>query len=88
MTRPSKKNIVKKLTTTKPRADLLENKNGTKPGKPGALRFGTWNIRSLYKPRALKCITSIIKKYYVDLVALQEVRYIYGQDLDISNQIT
>jgi hypothetical protein len=53
----------------------LENKNGTKPGKPGVFRFGTWNIRSLYKPGALKCITSIVKKYYVDLVALQEVRW-------------
>jgi len=66
-----------KPTTTKPRktTDNLGNRIRTGTGKPGIFRFGTWNIRSLYKPGALKCITSVIKEYNVELVALQEVKW-------------
>lgn len=70
-----------KPTTTKPRktTDNLGKRIGIGTEKPGIFRFGTWNIRSLYKrdrgTGALKCITSVIKEYNVKLVALQEVRW-------------
>lgn len=44
----------------------LENRIGNKTGKSGKIWLGTWNIRSQYKPGALKCITSIVKEYNVD----------------------
>lgn len=53
----------------------MGNKIGTVTGKPEIFRYGTWNLRSLYKPGSLKCITSVIKEYNVELVSLQEVRW-------------
>jgi len=46
--------------------------------RPGLLeyRIGTWKIRSLYKPGALKAISDAVKKYKnVQIVALQEVKW-------------
>jgi hypothetical protein len=63
----------------------LGNRFGTGIGKPGIFRFETWNIRSLYKPGALKCIISIIKKYNVDLIALQKVRWPGSKHLKSDN---
>ncbi|KAL4113922.1 hypothetical protein QTP88_017474 [Uroleucon formosanum] len=49
-----------------------------RPGKHG-FRIGTWNIRSLYKPGALKSISDAIKKYKnVLITALQEIRWPEG----------
>lgn len=46
-----------------------------RPGKHG-FRIGTWNIRSLFKPGALKSISDAIKKYKnVLITALQEIRW-------------
>lgn len=52
----------------------MGNKIRTKTQKPRVLRFGTWNIRFMYKLRAL-CITNSIKEYNVDLIYLQKVRW-------------
>ena len=38
-------------------------------------RFGTWNVRSLYRAGALGLVTSEIDKYRMDLVGVQEVRW-------------
>jgi len=47
-----------KPNTTKPRnsIDNLDNGLGNRTGNVGLLRFGTWNIRALYKPGALQCV--------------------------------
>jgi exonuclease III len=37
------------------------------------MRFGTWNIRSLYKAGALKSVSRELENYKLDLVAVQEV---------------
>jgi len=36
------------------------------------VRFGMWNIRSLYRAGSLKTATSELAKYNLDLVAAQE----------------
>jgi exonuclease III len=42
------------------------------------MRFGTWNIRSLYRIGSLKILARELGKYKVDLVAVQEVRWEKG----------
>lgn len=39
------------------------------------LRFGTWNIRTLYRAGALQTLTNELKRYRMDIVALQEIRW-------------
>ena len=41
------------------------------------MRFGSWNVRSLYEYRAgaLGLVTSEIEKYRMDVVGVQEVRW-------------
>jgi exonuclease III len=38
------------------------------------MRFGTWNVRSLYRSGSLKTISGELAKYKLDLVGVQEVR--------------
>jgi exonuclease III len=39
------------------------------------MRFGTWNVRSMYRAGSLRAVTEEISKYYkLDLVGVQEVR--------------
>jgi exonuclease III len=38
------------------------------------MRFGTWNIRSLYRIGSLKTVARELEKYKLDLVGAQEVR--------------
>jgi exonuclease III len=38
------------------------------------MRFGTWNIRSLYSVGAIKSVVGELEKYKLDLVGEQEVR--------------
>ena len=38
------------------------------------LRFSTWNMRSLYRPRSLTTMVRQLAKYQLDLVGVQEVR--------------
>jgi hypothetical protein len=38
------------------------------------MRFGTWNVRSMYRAGSLRAIAEEISKYKLDLVGVQEVR--------------
>jgi exonuclease III len=38
------------------------------------MRFGTWNVRSLYRAGLLMTFVKTISKYKLDLVGVQEVR--------------
>jgi exonuclease III len=39
------------------------------------MRFGTWNVRSLYRVGAIKSVVGELEKYKLDLVEVQEVRW-------------
>jgi exonuclease III len=39
------------------------------------MRFGTWNVRSLYRSGSLKTVARELAKYKLDLVGVQEVRW-------------
>jgi exonuclease III len=42
------------------------------------MRFGTWNVRSPYRPGLLKTVARELRKYKLDLVGGQEVRWDKG----------
>jgi exonuclease III len=42
------------------------------------IRFGTWNVRSLYRAGSLKTVGRMLEKYKLDLVGVQEVRWEKG----------
>jgi exonuclease III len=42
------------------------------------LRFGTWNVRSLYRSGSLKTVAMELGKCKLDLVGVQEVRWDQG----------
>jgi exonuclease III len=42
------------------------------------IRFGTWNVRSLYRAGSLKTVARELVKYKLDLVGVQEVRWEKG----------
>jgi exonuclease III len=42
------------------------------------MRFGTWNVRSMYRARSLRVVWEEISKYNLDLVGVQEVRWVGG----------
>jgi exonuclease III len=39
------------------------------------MRFGTWNVRSMYRAGSLRAVAEEISKYNLDLVGVQEVRW-------------
>jgi hypothetical protein len=39
------------------------------------MRFGTWNVRSLYRAGSLRAVAEEILKYKLDLTEIQEVRW-------------
>jgi exonuclease III len=39
------------------------------------MRFGTWNVRSMYRAGLLRAVAEEISKYKLDLVGVQEVRW-------------
>jgi exonuclease III len=39
------------------------------------MRFGTWNVRSLYRIGAIRSVVGEVEKYKLDLVRVQEVRW-------------
>jgi exonuclease III len=39
------------------------------------IRFGTWNVRSMFRAGSLRAIAEEISKYNLDLVGIQEVRW-------------
>lgn len=60
----------------------LENKTGK--WKNG-LSFGTWNIRTLFKPGAVQCLVEETERYGLGVVALQEIRWNDNGTLDIQD---
>jgi len=42
------------------------------------MRFGTWNIRSLYGSRSLTTVARELSSYKLDLVGVQEVKWENG----------
>jgi exonuclease III len=42
------------------------------------MRFGTWNIRSLCSVGTIESVVGELKKYKLDLVGVQEVRWERG----------
>jgi exonuclease III len=42
------------------------------------MRFGTWNVRSMYGAGSLRAVAEEISKYNLDLVGVQEVRWYEG----------
>jgi exonuclease III len=42
------------------------------------MRFGTWNVRNIYKSSSLKAVSRELAKYKLDLVEVQEVRWNKG----------
>ena len=49
------------------------------------MRFGTWNVRNLYRAGALGLVTSEIEKYRMDLVGVQEVTWEGSVTLESGN---
>jgi exonuclease III len=39
------------------------------------IRFGTWNVRSMYRAGSLRVVAEEISKYKLDLVGVQELRW-------------
>jgi exonuclease III len=39
------------------------------------MRFGTWNVRSLYRAGPLMTVSRDLARYKLDLVGVQEVRW-------------
>jgi exonuclease III len=42
------------------------------------MRFGTWNVRSLYRIGSLKTVARELGKYKLDVVGVHEVRWEKG----------
>jgi len=42
------------------------------------MRFGTWNVRSLYWAGSLTAAATVLARYKLDLVGVQEVRWDKG----------
>jgi exonuclease III len=39
------------------------------------MKFGIWNVRSLYRVGAIKLVVGELEKFKLDLVGVQEVRW-------------
>jgi exonuclease III len=48
------------------------------------MRFGTWNVRSLFRVGAIKSDVGELEKYKLDLVGVQEVRW-EGEGYQVAN---
>jgi hypothetical protein len=42
------------------------------------MRFGTWNVRSMYRAGSLTVVAEEISEYKLDLVGVQEIRWDRG----------
>jgi exonuclease III len=51
------------------------------------MRFGTWNVRSMYREGSLREVEEEISKYMLDLVGVQEVRWDGGDTEPVSEYI-
>jgi len=52
------------------------------------LRIGTWNVLSLYRPGASNILKQEVEKVQMDLVALQEIRWLGNGTLEKKNCVT
>jgi len=50
-----------------------------------SLSIGTWNVRTLYATGARKIVTSTIEKYKIDIVTIQELRWIGVGNIKLRN---
>jgi exonuclease III len=51
------------------------------------MKFGTWNVRSLYRAGSLMTVVKEISKYKLDLLGVQEVRW-DGGDTEPAGEYT
>jgi hypothetical protein len=51
------------------------------------MRFGTWNVRRLYRSGSLKTVTSELGEYKLGLVGIKEVRWNKGGTIRAGNYI-
>jgi hypothetical protein len=51
------------------------------------MRFGTWNVRSMYRTGSLRVAAGKISRYKLDLVGVQEIRWSRG-DTEPTGQYT
>jgi exonuclease III len=50
--------------------------NSQQPGKLNkGLKIGTWNVVSLYRPRALKTLLDQLKIYKIGITCIQEITW-------------
>ena len=63
--------------------DELRNRNGQRKWKTKQ-NIGTWNLRSLNRPGAREELQTVLEKYEMDIVALQEVRWPGNGATDLS----
>ena len=49
------------------------------------MRFGTWNVRSLYRAGSLTTAARELPRYKLDLVGVQEVRWDNGGTIRAGN---
>ena len=48
--------------------------------KPKKIKLGTWNLRGIYEEGAIKSLTEEVKRYDLDIVAVQET-HLKGNDI-------
>jgi len=58
----------------KPWNSLNDKQNGKQKKDNKKLRIGTWNIRTLFKPGALKILVDEVTMYNLSIIVLPEVR--------------
>jgi len=51
------------------------------------MRFGTWNVRSLYRSGSLRTVTRELARYILGLVGIKEVRWDKGGTIQAGNYI-
>jgi hypothetical protein len=51
------------------------------------MRFGSWNVRSMYWAGSLRAVVEEIAKYKSDLVSVQKVRWV-GDDTESAGEYT
>jgi hypothetical protein len=39
------------------------------------MRFGTWNVRSIYRAGSIRVVAEDISKYHLNLVGVKEVKW-------------
>jgi endonuclease/exonuclease/phosphatase family metal-dependent hydrolase len=74
----------KKAYITKPNTEprtWTENRNRPSRGKKD-LRIGTWNVRTLYRGGVLGELTAEMRRYKVDIMAIQETRWLGNETFD------